>query len=81
MEIRPAAGNLKCVSVLAMMGPKRTHLLFDSLLRNVFAISLILDKVGPPRTSFWVIDATILELHTEIRINGEENCVQPPGNI
>lgn len=56
-----------------------THLLLNSLLRNVFIIPPILNKVRPPGTDFGVIDATILELHAEICINGEENPVQPPG--
>ena len=78
MEVHPAADNLERVSVVTTTGPKRTHLFLDGRLGNVFGILLILDEVRPPRTSFGVIDATTLEFHTEIRINGEESCVQPP---
>jgi hypothetical protein len=78
MEICPAAGNLKLVSVLATAGPEQVYLLLNSLPRYVFIIPPILNKVRPPGTDLGVVDATILEPHTEICINGEENRVQPP---
>ena len=78
MEVHPAADNLERVSVVTTTGPKRTHLFLDGCLGNVFSILPILNKVRPPRTSFGVIDATILEFHTEICINGKESRIQPP---
>ena len=47
----------------------------------MFSVPLILNEVCPPRTSFGVTDAPPLELHTKNCIEGEENRVQPPGDV
>ena len=78
MEVCPAADNLEHMGVVTITGSKQTHLFLNGCLGNMFSILPILNEVGPPRTSFRVIDATTLEFHTEICINGEESHVQPP---
>jgi len=60
-------------------GSQWAHLCLSSLLRNVFGVRLVFDKVGPARPKSGIVYPTAFELEAEIRINCEEKRIQPSG--
>jgi len=58
-------------------GGGRTYLGFINMSLYMRQVTLLLNKVGPSRREFHILDTSVLAFQLEVRIQGKYQCVQP----
>jgi len=45
---------------------------------EVTGVLRVLNKICPPRSKFWILNPAVLQLESEVSINGDELSIDPP---